>query len=438
MAVPGKVNLDWNAPTNTGAGGITGYRIYLADGTFLFATSGTATNTTVTGLTPGLNYTFKVAAKNALANSEGSQSAYSNSVLVTPIGEPLAPTNLTVRTSVSVSMRLVVEWDSPGGPISGYKIFRRVSGADTLVGTVNATHTQFAIDDLDPGTTYTYLVRARSVYTDTLDAGYPGNWGGPASGTGSATATINNTQDVSSLPAVSSGTNTVFNGTYTVSGITPNSVKYAKANANIPTASSGGTIINNTNAVFNGEYVISVPTSYTIAYAKTNANIPLLPLGGGIVTDLTNVSFEGATTATVVNVGAHAVSYANTGSNVAPVPVGDNLPPGQTGWITNLVNSVFNGPGKTITAITEFTFSYAQTAANVAPNNAAGVATNTTNRDIFNGLYQILSIPAYNTVKYNKINPNIATRTWYKPNGVVYRETSPASLSVRYRSGWAG
>ncbi len=436
---PGEVFLNWTAPANTGAGGITGYKIRLADGTLIESVNGTSTAYTASGLTPGIAYTFKVSARNALSDAEGTESAFSNTALVTPVGEPNAPTGVTVVPSVAVSNRLVISWTPPSAGLSGYNIFRRISGTDTLVGRVNASHTSFTIDDLVAGSAYTYVVRGRTVYTDSLTAnGYPGNWGGPASSAVTGTATVNNSQSVPSLTVTTSGTNAIFNGTYTISAVTPNSIKYAKVAANIPTASSGGTVINNTNFVFNGTFTVATPTSTSIQYAKTSANIAQNSVGGGTLTDTTNTSMNGTRTVTAVNVGAKSLSYTATGPIVPSVAVPNNEPPGQTGWVTNLVNSVFNGTGKTILSTTEFTFSYAQTASNVAESNTAGIVTNITNRDTFNGVYQVLSIPSFNTVRYTKLAPSMTTRTWFKPNGVVYRDSSPSTLEVRYRSGWAG
>lgn len=436
--IPGRVNLTWTAPANIGAGGITGYNVRYADGTLIAKTTGTSTSYAVTNLTPGVTYTFKVSARNALADAQGTESAFSNQVIVAPIGEPLAPTNVTAVVSPTTSNRITVSWSAPSGSISGYSIFRRVSGADTLLGKVNPNHTKFDVDDLVSGQSYSFVVRARTVYTDTLGDGYPGNWGGPASAVATTTATTNNKQTVPSLSAASSATNLVFNGTYTVSAVTSNTVRYTKTAANIPTAASGGTIANNTNAVFNGKYNITIPTPTTISFDKVNEDIPNLATSGGSVTNHTNESLSGTKTVTGVNVGANLVSYASTGANFASRDVPNNPPPGGSSTIVNLSNAIFNGTGKVITAVTGTTLSYSQTNANVAESNAAGVVTNTTNRDTFNGRYTISSIPEYNVVQYERVAPNMARRTWNKPNGEIRRTVSPSTLDIKFRSGWSG
>ncbi|UDL15887.1 minor tail protein [Microbacterium phage Pumpernickel] len=438
--IPGKVNLSWTAPVNTGAGGITGYTVRLADGTFIANTTGTGTTYSPTGLTPGVTYTFVVTARNALADTEGSESAYSNQVVITPIGEPQAPTGVTVTPSTTTSNRLLVSWTPPAGVLSGYSIFSRVNGADTLLAKVSTNHTTYAVDNLTAGQTTSYVVRARTVYTDTLANGYPGNWGGPASAAASGTATVNNAQaPVVGLNAVSNNTNAVFNGTYTINGVTATTIRYAKTNANIPVALSSGTVLNATNAIFNGSYVIDTPTARTFTYAKTNANISALDAAGTMTND-TNVSLNGSVTVTAVNTGANTLSYSKTGANVTARAVPVNTPPGGVNKITNLSSTIFNGTGFVITDISSATtFSYAKTNANVAESNASGTAYNTTNRDIFNGTYTITNLPAYNVVKYAKTASNVTpARTWFEPNGTLERAASPSTLDIKFRSGWAG
>ncbi|QIG57833.1 minor tail protein [Microbacterium phage PauloDiaboli] len=438
--VPGEVQLTWQAPVNTGAGGITGYTIRLADDTPIGTTTGTGLTFTASGLTPGLDYTFKVAARNSLADVEGSLSPWSNQVVVTPIGEPGAPTGVTVAPSSTTSNRLVVSWNAPSGVLSGYSIFQQINGAGAyvLVKKITENHTSFTVDDQPAGVTQRFHIRARTIYTDTLNDGYPGNWGGPPSANVAGVATVNNTQTAPALAAITSVTNAVFNGTYTISQVTANTIRYTKVAANIPSAASGGTVNNITNALFNGTYTMTAAsTPTTITYAKTAGNVASLATSGGLVTNTTNVGFNGTFVVTAVNVGANTLSYANTGGALTrAVPL--NTPPGQSGIVTNLSNAIFNGTGKVITAITESTLSYAQTNADVAESNAAGAVINATNRDIFNGTYLVAAIPAFNVVQYAKTAANVAKRVWLNPNGLVSRGISPSNLEVRFRSGWSG
>src|SRR4051812_5705055 len=90
-AGPGQATVSWTAPASDGGSPITGYVVTPFVG-FAPATSttfnSTATTQTVTGLTNGTSYRFKVAAINAIGT--GSQSGLSNPV--TPVTVPNAPT----------------------------------------------------------------------------------------------------------------------------------------------------------------------------------------------------------------------------------------------------------------------------------------------------------------------------------------------------------
>lgn len=436
--IPGRVDLSWDAPVNIGNGGLTGYRIRLSSGTLLGTVNGSTRTYSVTGLNPGSSYTFKVSARNALSDQEGSEGAFSNNATQTPVGEPQAPRSLTVTQSPTHANRLVLSWQAPAGTLSGYSIFRNINGSYALIAKIGSQHTSYTIDNLSAGVTETFYVRARTFYTDTLSDGYPGNWGGPGSTPTSGAASNNASQSVPSFPAIISGTNAVFNGTYTINAVTATTISYFKSNPNIPVSNSGGSITNITNAAFNGTYSITVPSLTTISYARINANIASLPTTGGTITDNTNVDLNGTYTISAVNVGANLFSYLKNGSDFPARGVPANVAPGQFGRATNLSNAVFNGSGKIITEATEYTIKYVQNGSNISETNAAGIVTNTTNRDVFNGTYVVANIPSYRTVRYLKTAANIALRSWFTPNGVLYRTVSPAILDVRYRSGWSG
>lgn len=440
--VPGKVDLSWTPPLNTGAGGVTGYRIYFSGGSLITETTGTGTTYSVTGLTPGTTYSFQVFALNALAEAEGSMSAGSNNSAVTPIGEPGAPSNVTVTESQVIGNRMIISWTAPPGTLTGYSVFQRVSGVDTLLKKITANHTTFTVDSVPGGSTRSYVVRARTAYTDTLADGYPGNWGGPASSPVSDTATNDSHQTVANYPGTTSATNAVFNGTYTLTSVSNNSLSYNRTSPNIALVSSGGTVVNNTNAIFNGTFAVAAsPNPNQFTYSKTNANVPVLNVFGGTITNNTNASMNVTNVqVTAVNSGARTLTYTKAGTAVSTVAVPVNAAPGAFGTVTNLTNASFNVTGKIITNVTSTTIQYAQTGTNVAENNAAGVVTNLSNQLTFNGVHTVLSVPDYKTVVYDTWSAaeSSETRTWNEPNGTVERSVSTSKLNVRYRSGWIG
>jgi hypothetical protein len=91
---PVSASLAWSAPASDGASAITGYRIlYATNSSFTGATTldvGNVTSYEITGLTPGVQYWFKVAALNLPATSASTSSVFSadtNVVLVAEIGD---------------------------------------------------------------------------------------------------------------------------------------------------------------------------------------------------------------------------------------------------------------------------------------------------------------------------------------------------------------
>ena len=75
VADSGTVNLRWSAPTEDGGSAVSGYRIQVRIGTSAWATieraaAGKRTSRTVTGLTDGRSYRFRVAAINDVGTSE--------------------------------------------------------------------------------------------------------------------------------------------------------------------------------------------------------------------------------------------------------------------------------------------------------------------------------------------------------------------------------
>jgi len=437
---PGKISLAWTAPTTTGTGGITGYNVYFSTGTLITSTTGTGVAYDVLGLNPGQTYSFYVTARNALADAEGSESAHSNTAAATALGEPPAPTGLTVTASSTVPNRIALAWTPPAGGRTGFKVFdhNTSTNVDTFVAFVKTSY--YYIDGLTAGVAKTYFVRTTNTYTDTLSAGYPGNYGGPASSTASATPSADFSDAVPSVVGVTDSTNSAFNGTFTINAVTSTTVGYAKTAANVASTAvpAGATITDNTNATFNGTFTIATPTANTITYSKTASNITSATVSGGLITNVTNGLFNGTKTVTAVNVGAKTISYAAAGT-VSSVAVPTNTSPGQSGTVTNQSNAVYNGSGLAITSIpTPTTLTYAKTSADIGQTNAAGTVVDTTNQTGYNGTVVVASIPSYNTFTYATAGSAQSSVAISGPGGDAYRNTSPATLDIEYRSGWAG
>ena len=140
-------NLTWAAPANTGNSPITGYRVQVRTGTTVvrnITLTGTATSTTVTGLTNGTAYNFRVRAVNAVG--QGALSAASNTVTptagttVTVPGAPVIGT--AVAGTAGGAITATANWAAPaatgGSAITGYRVFALRMRAN---GTVQATVT---------------------------------------------------------------------------------------------------------------------------------------------------------------------------------------------------------------------------------------------------------------------------------------------------------
>ena len=157
----GEVTLNWRAPNNGGSA--IKYYEYKVDGGAWTSTRGKSTSYTVTGLTNGETYRFRVRAVNSVGPGAESKPARA-----TPATVPGAPRNLTL-TSGSQYMMLI--WERPadngGLPITGYEYSQKEEdgsfGEWTSID--NSAHgeandTTYAVTGLKNGTIYSFRVRA--------------------------------------------------------------------------------------------------------------------------------------------------------------------------------------------------------------------------------------------------------------------------------------
>ena len=148
----GQVRLSWVLPS--GGAALTHYE-YEQDGSGTWiSTGGTATDYTVTGLTNGQPYTFRVRA----VNSAGASAASAASPSVTPATEPDAPTGLGATVS---DRRVDLIWTAPasngGQSITDYEYEQ--GGSGTWIST-GSTATSTTVRNLTNGQPYRFRVRA--------------------------------------------------------------------------------------------------------------------------------------------------------------------------------------------------------------------------------------------------------------------------------------
>jgi hypothetical protein len=161
--------VNWTAPTDNGGSAITGYDVQAFAGTSTVPVSTTtagaaATSVTVTGLTNGTSYTFKVRAKNVAG--VGPLSDASNAVTPAP---PVAPGAPTIGAATRGNASALVQWTAPasngGAAITGYDVRVFLGNTNTTVGalrTAGPAATSLNVTGLTNGTSYTFVVRARN------------------------------------------------------------------------------------------------------------------------------------------------------------------------------------------------------------------------------------------------------------------------------------
>ena len=165
--VAGQVRLSWLLPASNGGSAITDYIIQRSpNGSTGWVTINdgvrTTTSYTVTGLTNGTRYYFRVLAKNVAGNS-----AWSNTANGIPRTKPTAPRTLTAApTNVSGQVRL--SWLLPasngGSAITDYIIQRSPNGTTGWL-TINdgvRTTTSYTVTGLANGTRYYFRVLAKN------------------------------------------------------------------------------------------------------------------------------------------------------------------------------------------------------------------------------------------------------------------------------------
>lgn len=157
-----QAQLDWDTPSNDGGDAITNYDIEYklsSSGTWTDFTHTPSTNTeaTITGLTRGEIYDFRVAA----INSQGT-SAYSGQ---SNISLPDVPSKNTASATSTGYFSIQISWTVPsdgGSPITGYEIKWYNQSTSELVGstTTDSSSSSLNVENLTENTSYYTTVSA--------------------------------------------------------------------------------------------------------------------------------------------------------------------------------------------------------------------------------------------------------------------------------------
>ncbi len=161
------VSLTWDAPTDLGTSAIWGYKIEYAQdsggspGSWTVAYSNTTTTltaATVTGLTNGIDYWFRVTP----INYHGASPSVISDTTYSPYGTPFAPASNTATAGDPGEVGLVWDAAAPNGrPVTGYRIRSYNVSTDTWVTHVadtGNTGTSATITGLTDGQTYRFYV----------------------------------------------------------------------------------------------------------------------------------------------------------------------------------------------------------------------------------------------------------------------------------------
>jgi titin len=164
----GAVVLVWTRPLNDGGNAISGYMVETsidggANWTIAIAnTNSTVASTTVSGLTNGSPYSFRISAVNAVGSG-----ATSSVVLATPASVPTVPQNFAATAS---NGQVALLWSAPasngGSSVTGYRIERSTDGITWNTISSGVAGTTFAVTGLTNGTSYMFRVAATNSIGD--------------------------------------------------------------------------------------------------------------------------------------------------------------------------------------------------------------------------------------------------------------------------------
>jgi titin len=177
----GQVGLTWTAPADGGAT-ITSYTVGYkptADSSWSTTTSASASKT-VTGLTNGTSYDFKVLAHNSVGDG-----AYSGVVSATPVAAATVPGVPTDLQATPGDGQVGLTWTAPGdggAAIDQYTVAYQVSGSGSWSTTTSASASK-TVTGLTNGTSYDFKVLAHNSVGD-------GAYSGVVSATPVAAATV--------------------------------------------------------------------------------------------------------------------------------------------------------------------------------------------------------------------------------------------------------
>jgi hypothetical protein len=375
-------------------------------------------------------YSYTVRARNAIADTNNTASADSNIFTITV--SLTGPENFTVTPSVDTFGRLVLSWDAPP-ETTGYRIF---DGNEVLLKELSDV-TFYAIDNLTPGQTYSFKIRAIS------EAQPGGGYFSPAEGSISATPVSGTFQNVPNV-SVTNDTNVGFSGTYAIISVTASTLEYARERPSYPTntvPTGFGEITNITNETLIGDAVISSASLDTLSFTKGVGDFDIsedTSVAQGTLTNLTNVPLVG-TKVSLEDTSGSSIRYAVDVDSEYTLEATTAI-----GTVTSLTSPQFNLSGAEIVSVTERSISYEVDieTSTEETSAAAGEVINRTNRDVFNKEGAVIDlVTGYNSFTYTiegsgGLLDDDHSSTIDYPIDSVKKVSSEAEMKIKYRSGW--
>ncbi len=166
-----QATVSFAAPASNGGSAITGYTVTSIPAGGVDSNAGsTALIHTITGLTNGTSYTFKVVATNAVGSSAAS--AASSAVTPTAPAAPTVPGAPTIGAATAGNAQASVSFVAPANTgnsaITGYTVTSTpAGGVDSNAGTTALTH---VITGLTNGTAYTFKVHATNAIGNSIES----------------------------------------------------------------------------------------------------------------------------------------------------------------------------------------------------------------------------------------------------------------------------
>jgi RHS repeat-associated protein len=151
----GQATVTWTAPTSGGSA-ITGYMVTPYAGSQAGTTSQVgASPATITGLTNGTTYTFKVYAKNVIGNG-----SFATSNAVTPASTPGVPTNVVAAPGSASASGSWTAPSSGGSPITSYTVIPFINGTQGTPQNPAGGATSVTFSSLTNGNTLYFTIYA--------------------------------------------------------------------------------------------------------------------------------------------------------------------------------------------------------------------------------------------------------------------------------------